>query len=175
MIKELTKTISQLLDTPNDKNEDANYYYVLNCLITAAKNQHAAKEKTGHRHQTAIKDFACYLHMLSGRLCYETLYVNLPIPSPTTISRYLHDKGPHVMEGVMRCSQLKKYWMEQGLLADCNMILALIKSLACCFHLTRMECRLQNFFLSTSAKTMNEHVTNNKVASTVSFSLFLIM
>lgn len=111
---DLTQTISQLIDS-STSDENANYSYVLNCLLTAARQQTAAKGKTGHCHQSAIKDFACYIFMLGGRLCYETLYMNLPLPSPTTIGRYLHDNGPEVIEGVMRCSQLKKFLEDRQL------------------------------------------------------------
>lgn len=41
--------------------------------------------------------------MLGGRLLYETLYKNLPLPSPTSVSRYLQENGQKMVEGELRC------------------------------------------------------------------------
>lgn len=120
--------------------------------------------------------------MLGGRLNYETLYSNLPLPSPTSVGRYLYDNGPNIVEGVMRVSQLKKY------LQDRNLPLTVFA----CEDGTRLTGRLQfdpatnqivglvlpldehgvpktNSFLATSVKAMQDHVKNT-VASVVSFS-----
>lgn len=179
--KDLKHTISQLYASSSSSDESTNYSYVLNCLFTAARQQNAAKGKTGHRHQSTIKDFACYIFMLGGRLCYETLYMNLPLPSPTTVGRYLHDYGPQIVEGVMRCSQLKKYledrllpmtvWVSEdgtritGRLQydpGTNQIVGLL------LPIDKNGMPVVKSFLATGAKTMNDHLSHNKVTSIVS-------
>ncbi|KAJ6649759.1 hypothetical protein Bhyg_04999 [Pseudolycoriella hygida] len=105
--KELTEAISHLLD---DKPEiELSHSAVLNCLVRASTRQKSVKGKTGQRHETSMKDFASYIFMLGGRLCYEILYKNIPLPSPTSIARNIHDTGSQIIEGVLRTNELKKY------------------------------------------------------------------
>ncbi|KAJ6636932.1 hypothetical protein Bhyg_09658, partial [Pseudolycoriella hygida] len=105
--KELTEAISHLLD---DKPEiELSHSAVLNCLVRASTRQKSVKGKTGQRHETSMKDFASYIFMLGGRLCYETLYKNIPLPSPTSIARNIHDTGSQIIEWVLRTNELKKY------------------------------------------------------------------
>lgn len=180
---DLSNTISLLLnDSRNDSTENENYSFVLNCLIKAATQQNASKGKTGHRHENSMKDFACYIFMLGGRLLYETIYMNLPLPSPTSVGRYLHDNGPEIIEGVMRCSQLKKYLEERNLPMvvwvsedgtritgrlqydpGTNQIVGLL------LPLDENGMPKSKSFMATNASAMNKHVNNNQVTATVSF------
>lgn len=183
--KDLKETIALLLnDNPiaSNSSNDENYSFVLKSLFRSAAQQHSAKHKSRYRYANSMKDFAAYIFMLGGRLCYETLHKNIPIPSPTSVGRYLHDNGPEMIEGVLRCSQLKQY------LTDRNLPMTVWVS----EDGTRITGRLQydpgtnqivglvlplesngmpksKTFLATSPRTMQEHVDNNKVSSTVSF------
>lgn len=121
--------------------------------------------------------------MLGGRLCYETIYMNLPVPSPTSVCRYIYDNGPKIVEGAVRCSQLKKYLTDRSLPMTVwisedgtritgrlqydpgtNQIVGLV------LPVDSNGMPKSKVFLATSAGKMEEHVKNNKVASTVSFS-----
>lgn len=77
--------------------------------------------KNSSNEQT-IKMFAAYIRMLGGRLLYETLHANLPLslPSPSTISLYIADKGPNISEGFLRTDELLQYLKDRNLpLAVC--------------------------------------------------------
>lgn len=179
---ELKKTVSALLnDCTNivtSFGAAENQSFVLNCLLRAAqRNISKQGRKNGNRYENPMKDFASYIFMLGGRLMYETLYENLPLPSPSSVGSYLHNNGPAIVEGEMRCDQLKKYLEERNL----PMVVWISEDA------TRITGRLQYdpgtnqvvglvlplnenglpktfSFIASSAGTMEKHVTNNTVA-----------
>lgn len=184
--KELSIIISELLLEKSSKSsENENHSFVLNCLVKAAAQQSLTDKKSGYRHENPMKDLACYIFMLGGRLNYETLYLNLPLPSPTSVGRYLHDNGPQIVEGVMRCHQLKKYLHDRNLPATVwisedgtritgrlqydpgtNQIVGLV------LPLNEHGVPKSNSFLATSVNAMQTHL-KNPVASIVSFDNFI--
>lgn len=52
--------------------------------------------------------------MIAGRMAYETLSANLPLPSMPSVSRYVLKKGPTINEGELRISELKTYHCERN-------------------------------------------------------------
>lgn len=44
---------------------------------------------TQFRYHEIIRYFAMYLYMVCGKLCYETLCSNLPLPQPSTVRKSL--------------------------------------------------------------------------------------
>lgn len=89
-------------------------YDILNALVTTA-SKNSNKKLSGYRYSDAIKKFSAYIFMLGGRWCYETLQKNIALPSPTSVSRYLHEHGPHIVEGQLRCQELNEYLQERNL------------------------------------------------------------
>lgn len=113
--KNLQTTIQNLLNPIVAPAQDSvTSYDVLNLLVKTAKENQKTKQN-GYRYDDVIKKFSSYIFMLSGRLCYETLSKNIGLPSPSSISRYLKTNGPVVVEGVLRCEELKKYLVDNNL------------------------------------------------------------
>lgn len=106
--------------------------------------------------------------------------MNLPLPSPTSIGRYLHDNRPPFIEGEMLVAQVKKYLEERNL----PMVVWVSEDA------TRITGRLQYdpgsnqivglvlpldengipkkySFLASSAGAIENHVINNTVAPLV--------
>lgn len=64
------------------------YSVILTELINTARNN-MNKSKHANKYCDIVKYFAAYIFLLCGRICYETLCKNLPIPSTKTICKYL--------------------------------------------------------------------------------------
>lgn len=109
--KSLQTTVQNLLN-PVVVQDSGTSFDVLNLLVKTAKENKKSKQKEGYRYDETIKKFASYIFMLGGRLCYETLQTNIGLPSPSSVSRYLQTKGPVVVEGVLRCEELKNYLVD---------------------------------------------------------------
>lgn len=91
---------------------DANPFF--RDLYESFKRNHALS-KNAHRYSDDLKRFAAYVYIIGGRLTYETLSANLPLPSASTALRVLHNEFPPVEEGVIRAKELKAYLEKQGL------------------------------------------------------------
>lgn len=63
------------------------YSVILKELINSA-NRNQNKPKNAYQYTDLIKHFCTYTFLLCGRMCYETLQKNLPIPSTKTICKY---------------------------------------------------------------------------------------
>lgn len=48
-------------------------------------------------------------------MCYETLYANLPLPSPSSISRYINSSSCIITEGNCRAKELKTFLLSKNL------------------------------------------------------------
>lgn len=83
---------------------------MLQTFVESAE-RNCCRKKPGYRFDDIAKMFSAYIFMLSGRLAYETLNANFPlsIPSVSTVSRFLKDNGPKVIEGVMRTHELVEF------------------------------------------------------------------
>ncbi|XP_067210201.1 uncharacterized protein [Linepithema humile] len=118
--------------------------------------------------------------MLGGRLLYETLYKNLPLPSPTSISRYLQENGQKIVEGELRCDQLKSYLRERNLpptiwiSEDATRITGKIQYdsstnqlIGLVLPLNKDGMPISYSFLARSAKEIEHHFSKEKTASLV--------
>ncbi|XP_077255609.1 uncharacterized protein LOC143893763 [Temnothorax americanus] len=76
-------------------------------MNTALSN--TSKKKGGQRYDDTLKLFATYLFVIGGRMLYETLSANLPLPSLSTVSRTLDNSGCLIIEGDMRVTELEKF------------------------------------------------------------------
>lgn len=72
------------------------------------------RHKQGRRYDDDIKKFAAHVFIVGGRLNYETLSANLPLPSISTVSRVLHNEYPQLVEGKLRAKELKTYLLANG-------------------------------------------------------------
>lgn len=69
----------------------------------------------GRRYNYEIKLFSSYLFLVGGRLLYETLSKNLPIPSVTSVTRFIHSSSPPILEGNLRTKELKLFfWIQEN-------------------------------------------------------------
>lgn len=69
--------------------ESRKYSVILRELIKTA-NQNSNKSKYAYQYNDVVKFFSTYVFLLCGRVCYETLNKNLPIPSTKTICKLVH-------------------------------------------------------------------------------------
>ena len=73
------------------------------------------RKKSGNRYDNALKLFATYLYTIGGRMLYETLYANLPLPSLTTVSRTINKYNYFIREGQCRAKELKEFLISRNL------------------------------------------------------------
>lgn len=107
--KILYETIHNLQDELNNKNDkEKSTSEILNLLIQSAQNN-VNKKSGGFRYAETLKEFGSYIFMLAGRVAYETLCKNIPLPSISSVSRYLQQQGPTIIEGRLRCKELFDY------------------------------------------------------------------
>lgn len=64
------------------------YSVILRELIKTA-DQYLNKSKHAYQYNDIVKFFSTYVFLLCGRVCYETLNKNLPIPSTKTICKFV--------------------------------------------------------------------------------------
>lgn len=83
---------------------------MLQTFVNSA-DRNVDRKKPGYRFDSLTKMFSAYIFMIAGRLAYETLNANLPLsmPSTSTVSRFLTDNGPKIIEGKMRTDELLEY------------------------------------------------------------------
>lgn len=80
---------------------------MLKIFVNSAE-RNGDRKKQGYRFDTLTKMFSAYIFMIPGTLAYETLNANFPlsIPFTSTVSRFLSDNGPKIIEGEMRTDEL---------------------------------------------------------------------
>lgn len=77
--------------------------------------QNIGKMKRGVRHEDDIKNFSAYLYATGGRKLYETLSMNLPLPSRRTVLNIIHTDCPAINEGEILANELKQFLMDRNL------------------------------------------------------------
>ena len=77
-------------------------------LIKAASESNPKK-----KYDEELKSIALYLFLLGGRLLYEHLVKNLPLPSLSTVLKYLNDEEP-LVEGGFCFTELKDFLNNSG-------------------------------------------------------------
>lgn len=90
--------------------------YFLQKLLAAAQ-QNSTRSKGGYRYDGEVKLFSSYLRMIVGPLAYDTIHRNLEaaVPSLSSTNRYISSFKSHIVEGVLRCDELKIYLESRGL------------------------------------------------------------
>lgn len=66
------------------------YSVVFNQMVDVLE-RNQGKSKNARQYNDAIKQFSTYIFLLCGRICYETLSKNLPMPSTKTICKNFLD------------------------------------------------------------------------------------
>lgn len=80
-------TFAMSNESLENNEQQVEYSYILTQMINTA-NKNMYKSMHANQYTEDIKYFSTYIFLLCGRTCYETLYKNLPIPSPKTICEY---------------------------------------------------------------------------------------
>lgn len=70
------------------KSHSSVFSFLLSEIIRTAETN-ASKVPTQYRYSEIIRWFAVYIYMTCGKLCYETLCRNLPLPQPSSICKQL--------------------------------------------------------------------------------------
>lgn len=92
---------------------DASKNLLSRMLDTAAKNE--LRPKQGYRYDVDFKRFCVYNRVLSGRMPFNALHLNLKgcLPSISTTNRYIHRTDHAVIEGELRVDELLNYLEER--------------------------------------------------------------
>lgn len=106
--------------TSNESQTETQTHFFLNKLLAAA-NQNSHRKPGGYRYEPDIKLFSSYLRMLVGPLAYETLQRNLEcaLPSLSSVNRYIQNSNCDIIEGILRCDELKMYLAEREVTDFC--------------------------------------------------------
>lgn len=78
--------ISSILSKSKDQNTNKHFVPLLQTLIRTAE-QNVNKISTQFRYDEIIRYFDMYIHMVCGKMCYETLSSNLPLPTSSTVRK----------------------------------------------------------------------------------------
>lgn len=70
----------------------------------------------GCRYSNALKLFSTYLFIVGGRIAFETLSANLPLPSISTVLRTIRISSTPLIEGSCRTIDLKNFLHRRYLL-----------------------------------------------------------
>lgn len=113
---EIDTHLTQLLAKTTLVEHETQTHYFLNKLLEAA-NRNSNREPGGYRYDSEIKAFASFLRMLVGPLAYQTLQKNLEcaLPSFPSVNRYIQSSKSWIIEGILRCDELKIYLEERGI------------------------------------------------------------
>lgn len=157
--------------------------FLLQTLINSAERNVNVSNQISNpsfRYSETLKLFSTYIFMLGGRLLYKTLYKNLLLPSPTSISRYIQNTGQKIVEGELRCDQLKSYLRERNLPSivwvskDATRITGKVQYDSSTNQLVGLVLPLNKHgmpisysFLARSAKESEHHFSKEKTASLV--------
>lgn len=95
-LKNYLDKIRLLKSSSNSVNNTMRHYneftFVLKTMIETAE-RNAGKVPTQYRYSEIIRYFAIYIYMTCGKLCYETLSKNLPLPQPSSICEFFLNKN----------------------------------------------------------------------------------
>lgn len=99
-----------------EEGNNRSYGTILRTFMNSVERNENRK-KAGYRFDELTKMFSAYILMIGGRLTYETLNANMPLslPSISTVHRFITDKGPRIVEGVMRDDELLRYLKDSDL------------------------------------------------------------
>ena len=100
----------------NQQNDVHPTQHLLKKLIATAERNHN-RNKHGFRYDRHEMLFASYVRMVTGPLAYETIQKNLEgaMPSLPSTNRYIRKFNCHIIEGILRCDELKVYLEERNL------------------------------------------------------------
>lgn len=106
---------NKLMETNGTKTATKTHYF-LNKLVSAA-DRNSVRDKNGYRYEDEIKQFATYLRMLTGPFGYDTIQRNLEcaLPAISSTNRYIRRTNCKIVEGVLRCDELRTYLEERDL------------------------------------------------------------
>lgn len=125
-----------------------------------------------------MKLFATYLFIIGGRILYDTLAANLPLPSISTVSRMINSQADSLIEGRCRGEELKQFLRARNLTShvwlseDATRITGRIQydsrsnqliGFVLPFDINGMPVAFS--FTATSAKAIQDHFLNNVAAS----------
>lgn len=86
----------------------------LSMLVRCAEAK-AKYKNNGFRYENSLKLIATYFFIIGGRILYETLAANLPLPSVSTISRTINACSSSLIEGTCRVIDFKQFLQARNL------------------------------------------------------------
>lgn len=115
--KEMDTIINKMQTTSINQQNLVNpaQHLLKKLILTADRNSN--RNKHGYRYDRHEMLFASYIRMITGPLAYNTIQKNLEaaLPSLSSTNRYIRKFNCHIIEGVLRCDELKVYLEERNL------------------------------------------------------------
>lgn len=91
-LSNVLQEMKELETIPSKRSNNLNYLndfsFLMKTLIETAE-RNGCKIPTQHRYCEIIRCFAAYIYMTCGKMCYETLCRNLPLPQPSSICKFV--------------------------------------------------------------------------------------
>lgn len=106
----LNKIISENVDLKHALHKSNNLEYLQSGFLKTLVAQSKKKYKN---YTDNLKYISVYLFLVGGRLLYETLQLNLPLPSVHTVLKFLND-SPSIVEGELRSTELARFLVENN-------------------------------------------------------------
>lgn len=78
-------SLIQIEETNESKSDILSH--LMQLLLNCAKENYG-KDPNRKRYHEIVRDFSVYVFLTAGRMCYETISSNLPIPHISTIRKY---------------------------------------------------------------------------------------
>jgi len=156
---------------------------LLSMLVRCAEAK-AKYKKNGFRYENSLKLIATYIFIVGGRILYDTLAANLPLPSVSTICCTINAYSGSFVEGACRVTDFKQFLQVRNLTSlvwlseDATRITGRIQYDSSTNQLIRFVLPFDDqgmpiafSFTASSAKSIQDHFNNNTAAS----SLYVIM
>lgn len=103
------------VDVNISENTHCQHYFLNRLMETAHRNEN--RKSGGKRYDGDIQNVAKYLRLIAGPFAYDTIQRNLDcsLPSLASTNRYIRSTSGHIVEGQLRCLQLKQYLIDKKL------------------------------------------------------------
>lgn len=111
LVRPNVDSTSNFIITENVKKQTSTFL----SMLVRCYSERSKYKSGGYRYSNALKLFSTYLFVVGGRITYETLAANLPLPSMSTIMRTISSSSVTLIEGCCRTAELKNFLQDRHL------------------------------------------------------------
>lgn len=78
-------------------------------ILIESKQRNDGRKPQGFRYNNSLKVICAYIYLLGGKILYDTLCANLPVPTIQTLLKTINEETEPIIEGQFRINALKKF------------------------------------------------------------------